>query len=113
MNDSSSEIDATLLERFRREHTHVPAEPFVSATLRRVEAERARATAFRYALQAAVSIAVILASPWLINASALMSEELEGLFAKASALLGTPLGMLAAALGVTISAALLRPRTHR
>jgi hypothetical protein len=113
MNDSSPDFDMTLAERFRSEHTQLPAESFVKATLQRVAAERVRARIVRYALQVTALVAVACASPWLIEASTLLSDELDGLFAKAYVLLGTPTGMIAAALGVTISAALLRARTHR
>jgi hypothetical protein len=113
MNDSSPDFDPTIAARFRSEHTQLPPEPFVRTTLRRVAAERVRARIVKYALQAAVLVAVACASPWLIKTSTLLSNELDGLFAKASTLLGTPIGMIAAALGATISAALLRARTHR
>jgi hypothetical protein len=113
MNDSGPDFDIELAAQFRSEHTHLRAEPFVSTTLHRVAAERMRTTVVKYALQAAALLAVAWASPWLIEASTLLSNELDGLFAKASALLGTPIGMLAAALGVTVSAALFRARMSR
>ena len=113
MNDSSPDFDTSLAARFRSEHTQLPAEPFVGGTLQRVATERVRAKVVRYGLQAAVLVAVACASPWLIKASTLLSSGLDGLFAKASALVGNPIGMIAAALGVTISAALLRVRIHR
>lgn len=106
MNDSSPDFDTTLAARFRSEHTNLPAEPFVRATLDRVASERVRVSIVRYTLLGASLIAVAWASPWLIQASELLSNRLEGLFA-------TPLGMIAAALAVTISAALLRMRTYR
>lgn len=106
MNDSSPDFDASLAERFHREHTHLPAEAFVSATLQRVATERTRATVVKYALQVTALIAVACASPWLIDASTLLSNQLDGLFA-------TPIGMIAAALGVTIGAALLRRRMNQ
>ena len=106
MNDSGPDFDTTLAARFRSEHTHLPAEPFVRATLHRVAAERARASVVKYTLQATALVAVAWASPWLIKASTLLSNALDGLFA-------TPIGMIAAALGVTISAALFRARTSR
>ena len=113
MNDSGPDFDVTLAARFRSEHTQLPAESFVRATLRRLAAERVRTRIARYALQVTAFIAVACVSPWLIKASTLLSTELDGLFEKASALVGTPIGMMVAALGVTISAALLRARTQR
>jgi len=113
MNDSLPEFDTTLAERFRNEHTHIATEPFVSNTLSRVATERTRATAFRYAIQAALLIAVIWASPWLIKASALLSSGLDDLFAKLTELLATPVGMGAAALTLIVSAALFRRLTNR
>lgn len=106
MNDSGPDFDTELAAQFRGEHTHLRTEPFVSATLDRVAAERMRATVVKYALQAAALLAVAWASPWLIKASTLLSNQLDGLFA-------TPIGMIAAALGVTISAALFRARMSR
>jgi hypothetical protein len=106
MNDSNHDFGTTLAARFRREHTHVPAEPFVRVTLQRVAAERVRLRVVKYTQLGAALIILAWASPWLIEASVLLSNQLDGLFA-------TPLGMIAAALAVTISAALLRMRTHR
>ena len=106
MNDPSPDFDATLAARFRSEHTQLPGESFLRATMQRVEAERKRAVIVKYSVQAGALVAAALASPWLIKMSTLLSNELDGL-------LQNPIGMIAAALGVTISAALLRARIHR
>jgi len=108
-----NELDPFLSERFRSEHTQLAPEPFLSVTLRRVEAERARARTRRYIGQAIALIGVIWASPWLVQASTLLSARLDGLFAKASWLFHTPIGMGIAALGMILGAALFRGRTSR
>ncbi len=108
-----NEFDPALEALFRSEHTHIADEPFVGATLKRVAAERARSAVLRRALQAAALIAVIVASPWLIDGSVLLSDLLDQGFARASAWLATPAGM---AIGVIVGVALAvlyRTRTRR
>jgi hypothetical protein len=113
MNDSVPDFDITLAERFRSEHTHISAEPFVGNTLKLVATERARVHTIRNVMQAALLIGMIWASPWIIKASSLLSSTLDSLFAKLSALLETPVGMGIAALTLIVSAALLRRLTSR
>lgn len=108
-----NEFDTALAERFRSEHTQLAPEPFVSVTLRRMEAERARIRTRRYIGQAALLVVVIWVSPWLVKASALLSARLESLFAKASWLFDTPIGMGIAAPGLNLGAALFRGRISR
>ena len=90
MNDHDDEFDARLAELFRREHTHVPAEPFATATLRAIAADRKRAAVRTRLLQAAGLLVLILASPRLIDASIWVSARLDELFASASAWLASP-----------------------
>lgn len=113
MNDSLPEIDPALETRFRNEHTHIRDEPFVSATLRRVAAERARSAVTRRVLQAGVLIAVIVASPWLIEGSALLSSVLDRGFARASQWLSTPAGMALGAIAGIALVVLHRTRVWR
>jgi hypothetical protein len=101
MNDRhDDESDPRLAELFRREHTHVPAEPFTTATLRAVAADRKRFVLRNRLLQAAAVIALIVFSPRLIDASVWISSRLDELFTSASTWLATPLGLGAAAVAV-------------
>jgi hypothetical protein len=92
MNDHDNEFDPRLAELFRREHTHVPAEPFATATVRAVAADRKRVALRNRLLQAAAVIVLILTSSRLIEASVWMSSQLDELFASASTWLASPLG---------------------
>ncbi len=104
MSDSLPEFDSKLAARFRYTHARIPDDPFVAATLKRVAADRARSTATRRALQVAALVAVIAASPWLIQGSALLSDMLDQVFALASAWLVRPLGItIAAVVGVVLA----------
>jgi hypothetical protein len=99
MNDRDDEFDPKLEALFRREHTHLPAEPFAGATLRMLAAERRRAALRARFVQAAAVIALIALSPLLIRASVWISSRLDELFAAASSWLASPLGLAAVALG--------------
>ena len=104
MSDSLPEFDPKLAARFRDTHAHIADDPFVGATLKRVAADRARSTVTRRALQIAALVAVIAASPWLIQGSALLSDVLEQVFALASAWLAQPAGItIAAVVGVVVA----------
>lgn len=105
MTDENPEFDPRLGELFRREHTHVPAEPFTSATLRRVAAERKRVALRTRLAQAAAVVALIVLSPLLIDASIWVSARLDELFASASAWLASPLGLAAAGLCALVALA--------
>jgi hypothetical protein len=104
MNDQRDEFDPRLEELFRREHAHLPAEPFASAALRRIAAERKRSAIQTRVLQAAALIASIALSPLLIAASIWVSARLDELFASVSGWLASPLGFAVA--GVCVLAAL-------
>ncbi|HEV2703515.1 MAG TPA: hypothetical protein VGV09_17955 [Steroidobacteraceae bacterium] len=60
------DLDAQLIARFEREHTHVPAEPFAAATLREIRRRQQRASRLRTGLRVAALLVLIVASPWLI-----------------------------------------------
>jgi len=115
MNDDHNdhrddEFDPRLAELFRREHGHLAAEPFATATLRAIAADRKRIAIRNRLLQAAAVIALIFLSPRLIDASVWISSRLDELFASASAWLATPLGLGAAALLVVAALATKRAR---
>jgi hypothetical protein len=103
MNSSPDEFDAALAARFRQEFVHLPADPFVAATARRIAAARRRATYLKHASQAAGVIALILGSHWLIVASTIASTKLDAWFVTGIDWLVTPLGtvgVLLAGIGV-------------
>jgi hypothetical protein len=107
MNDETDPILRTLFDASR---PPLPAEPFVSATLARVVAWRRRASFVRGLLHAAAVVAVIWASPLLIEASVRLSALLDALFALAGEWLGTPIGMLIGLAGCIAAVALKRRR---
>jgi hypothetical protein len=105
MNDHDDAFDPRLAELFRREHTHVPAEPFATATLRAIAADRKRAARQTRLLQAAGFLVLVLASPRLIEASVWMSSQLDELFASASRWLSSPLALAGVALAAVVALA--------
>lgn len=102
MNDRNDEFDARLEQLFAREHTHLAAEPFVSATLRAIAAERTRASRTKRVLQGAGIVVLILVSPRLLEASVWLSARLDDLFASAASLLASPFGLAGAALAALL-----------
>jgi hypothetical protein len=95
--DEFNEHDPKLEALFAREHTHLSNEPFLTATLALVGAERRRAVVTRRVLQALGFAALVVAAPWLIEASEWVSGAIETVFAWASMVLANPLAMVAAA----------------
>ena len=98
MNDHDDEFDPRLEALFRREHTHLPTEPFSGKTLNAIAAARKRTLVTKRLLQAAGLIALIGLSPRLIAVSIWLSARLDEAFALASSWLATPYGMAAAGL---------------
>lgn len=96
MNDENHDFDPRLAEVFAREHTHLPAEPFATAALRAIAAERKRAAVTTRLLQAAALVTLIALSPLLIAGSVWASARLDELFASVSGWLASPLGLAAA-----------------
>ena len=92
------DIDPRLEQLFRREHTHLPAEPFSTATLRAIAADRKRVALRARALQGAAVIVLIILSPRLLDASVWVSTRLDELFASASGWLASPVGLIGAGL---------------
>jgi len=109
---SNDDFDPGLEALFLKEHRQVPAEPFVGATLRRVASRRRLVRHFKRVLLAAVLIAVIVASPWLIEASVIVSAALDAAFAAVSSWLETPGGAGAAILVGVVLAVLFRLRVR-
>jgi hypothetical protein len=105
MNDHDDEFDPRLAELFSREHAHLPAEPFSTATLRAIASDRQRVALRNRLLQAAAVIALIVLSPRLIDASVWVSSRLDELFASASTWLASPLGLATAAVAALVAVA--------
>jgi hypothetical protein len=102
------EFDPKLEALFKREHTHVPAEPFVNATLRAVAAARWRALWKTRLVVVAAIVGVVLLSPQLIAGSVWVSSRLDELFALLSSWLATPYGIAVAAVLTALAAFVLR-----
>jgi hypothetical protein len=102
MNDQpdSDEFGPQLEALFKREHTHLSAEPFLAATLRAVAAARRRERLKTWLVAAATVVGVVLLSPQLIAGSVWVSSRLDELFAVVSAWLASPYGLAAAGLAV-------------
>ena len=98
MTDPMDDLDANLHERFDRDYSQPPAEPFLSETTRRIAVARRRGLLLRHAAQALAVAVLILASPWLIKASALVSMQLNGALDAVTQWLFTPIGTAAALL---------------
>jgi len=99
MNDEN-QFDSRLEELFAREHTHLPAEPFVPVALRALGAQRKRAVWTARLLKAAGVVALIALSPRLIDASVWLAMHLDTLAAWAVPRLSSPFVLAGAALCV-------------
>jgi hypothetical protein len=112
MNSFPDDFDAALAARFRQELVHLPADPFVAVTARRIAAARRRGTYLKQAFRTAGVIAVILGSHWLIEASTIASTKLDAWFVTGIDWLVTPLGTIAVlVVGIGVLSA-LRWRSH-
>lgn len=69
-------IDTRLLARFEREHGHVPADSFVTATMRQVRAVRRRRNVMHAGMRAAVLLAAVATAPWLISGASRLNAAL-------------------------------------
>ncbi len=98
MNDENRNFDPGLQELFRREHTHLPPEPFSSAALRAIATDRKRAARKTRSLQAVAMIAVVVLSPGLLASAVKVATLLDPLLALVSAWLDSPLVLAGAAL---------------
>lgn len=70
------DLDALLKARFDSEHRLVPEEPFVASTMQRIRAGQQQMAYARTALRIAALVAVVLASPWLIEGAARLNAVL-------------------------------------
>jgi hypothetical protein len=76
MSDAN-DPDAWLAARFACEHTHVPADRFVSETVRRIHSVRRRASGLRFVRRVVAVLVVVLVSPWLIAGVERLNAALE------------------------------------
>jgi hypothetical protein len=70
-------FDARLAAHFEQEHRHLPADSFVTTTMRKVRARRRRREVMHIGVRAAALVAAIIASPWLIAGVARLNAALE------------------------------------
>jgi hypothetical protein len=92
------DLDADLQALFRKRRTPRAEEPFVSVTANLIRREHARRSRTRLLLRVAAVTVIAVASPWLIQASVVVSNALDALFVAAGSLLGTTPVLLIAAL---------------
>ena len=109
MNDQNDEFDPKLEALFAREHTHVPAEPFLGATLHALAAARRRAVWKTRLVVAAVFVGIVLLSPQLVAGSVWVSSSLDAGFAVMSSWLSSPYGMAVAVLVAVAGFTVRRP----
>lgn len=75
MSDSE-QPDPLLAAYFDREHRHIPADAFVSATMHRFRFQRRLAARVHTILRIAVLLVAVIASPWLIAGAARLNAAL-------------------------------------
>ena len=92
---TTDDCNHDLRDLFEREHRQLPPEPFLEATAVRLEKRRVLVAVVKRSLQVAALAAVVLASPWLISGSGVLSAWLAQLFAAASGWLSTRTGTAA------------------
>jgi hypothetical protein len=104
-------FDARLAAHFEQEHRHVPADPFVATTMRKVRAGRRREEVLRVGLRVAALVAVVAASPWLIAGVERLNAALESSLSWTS---GRPGAWVLGALALIVVLAMrARSRRHR
>jgi hypothetical protein len=108
--DDDERHDHDLRALFRREQVRVTEQPFVNEVARRVAASRRRRTTVTLAAQAIAIGALIAASPWLVAGSALLSAQLDLLFASTASSLDSPYGYAAGLLCFAAAAFVFRRR---
>src|SRR5688572_8728803 len=100
-------FDARLAAHFEQEHRHVPADPFVATTMRKVRAGRRREEVLRTGLRVAVLVAIVAASPWMIAGVARLNAGLES---SLSWTMGQPGAWVLGALALLVLATRARSR---
>jgi hypothetical protein len=83
-------LDERLAGHFGQEHSPLPADSFVAATMHKVRAGRRRAQALRLGVRIAALGAIVAASPWLITGAARLNAVLD---ASLSQVTGLPVAL--------------------
>jgi len=111
--DKDDRDDRDLRALFAREPAHFSEQPFVDELARRVADERRRRAIIGRFLSASVigvSIAtLVVAAPWLISGSALISAGLDTLFSATATALESPFGY-GLGIAAVVAAAVFRRR---
>ena len=116
MNESTysgDEWDPGLEALFAKEHGQIAEEPFVSRAVKRAAADHKLTRRIRRLTALAALIAVVGASPWLIEVSVIVSTALDTSFATVSNWLSTPIGASAGLVIGALAAAAFRSRLRR
>ena len=111
-DEASESRDPGLEALFRRTHLELRDESVVAATMRRVAAAKARRRLGRRLIEAGVFIAIIAASPWLIEGSVKLSSAVDEGFAIVAGWLATPAG-IALVVAIVAVVAAYRPLLDR
>jgi len=98
MSDQN-DFDLRLAARFEQEHQNVPADAFVAAAMQKVRASGRRRHVMRIGWRAAVLVAAIAGSPWLIAGGARLSAALATSF---DWTLGLPVAWVLGVLAVVV-----------
>ena len=111
-DEAAESRDPGLEALFRRTQAGRSDEAFVAATMRRVETAKVQRRLGRRLAEAGVLIAVVGASPWLIDASVKLSSLVDKGLAVVSGWLATPAG-LALTVAIVAAVAAFRPLLNR
>ena len=114
MNRNPNDLDRNLQALFRENNRHFDAEPFVHATLKRIDQQRFYRKLAGLLMRLFVLAGIVVISPALIRGSMWLSDNLGKLFAFGGDVLGNPMGtFLAVLIGIAVLFANTRRRFHR
>lgn len=102
MSDQGS-FDSRVASHFGREHSHVPGDIFVTATMQKVRTERRRAEVMHTGLRVAALMVAIILSPWLIAGAVRLNAALESSVAWMMTLPGAWIAGVAAVVVVVVA----------
>ena len=89
-----NDLDRDLLERFHAPRDDLPEAPFVNRIGTHIEAISNRRVWMRRGLMIIGLLAIAAVSPWLIDASVLLSNTLDSAFSAAESFLETTIGLV-------------------
>jgi hypothetical protein len=114
MTGMEPELDNELRRLFDHNAAReLPPDAFLSDTRRRIAAKRSGRRIARTLAEALVIALIALASPWLIEASTVLSDWLGMFFARLSDFLGSPMGIGLTGLGLAVAHVYRRRRYWR